>query len=258
MEPIYDEKVKRIIEMLRFKTRDEVAAELKYKSWKSLDMYMRRKNFAFDSQQGQYFPRQNRVQKPDPKSYAPTKVVSIITAFEVEGSDPRMVARQEGFADHREMAEYMKTKGYEWNIHKNNYVKTVGRIDMPVEETVSQLTPEPPALQPLPVPTDQPTSGDVPEGLGEYLSFLRYLYENRDELYQLLTGTRDDGIIPRYAIPGQVKTKAIYMSDMVAKLAVEFCKEKNLSQREVMEGALLEYLMKYGFKREVDSLLNNL
>ena len=48
------------------------------------------------------------------------------------------------------------------------------------------------------------------------------------------------------------------MSDMVAKLAVEFCKEKNLSQREVIEGALLEYLTKYGFKREVDGLLNNL
>ena len=95
MEPIYDEKVKRIIEMLKFKTRDEVAAELKYKSWKSLDMYMRRKNFTFDSQQGQYFPRKNRVQKPDPKSYAPTKVASIITAFEAEGIDPRMVARQE-------------------------------------------------------------------------------------------------------------------------------------------------------------------
>ncbi len=256
MEPIYDEKVKRIIEMLKFKTRDEVAAELQYKSWKSLDMYMRRKNFAFDSQQGQYFPRQNRVQKPDPKSYAPTKVASIITAFEVEGIDPRMVARQEGFQDHREMAEYMKTKGYEWNIHKNNYVKTVGRIDVP--EPVEEEMLEPPAPQPLPAPTVQATNGESPQGLGEYLPFLRYLYENRDGLYQLLTGTRDDGIIPRYAIPGQVKTKAIYMSDMVARLAVEFCKEKNLSQREVMEGALLEYLMKYGFKREVEGLLNNL
>ncbi len=257
MEPIYDEKVKRIIEMLRFKTRDEVAAELKYKSWKSLDMYMRRKNFAFDSQQGQYFPRQNRVQKPDPKSYAPTKVVSIITAFEVEGSDPRMVARQEGFADHREMAEYMKTKGYEWNIHKNNYVKTVGRIDMPVEETVSQLTPELPTLQSPPAPTAQPTSGDVPEGLEEYLPFLRYLYENRDELYQLLTGTRDDGIIPRYALPGEVRTKSIYMSEVIAKLAGEFSKEKKVALKEVMEGALVEYLMKYGFKREVEALLRN-
>ena len=149
------------------------------------------------------------------------------------------------------MAEYMKTKGYEWNVHKNNYVKAVGRID--VLEPVSQSMPEP-----IPGPINQAASGELSEGTEEYLPFLRYLYENRDELYQLLTGTRDDGIIPRYAIPGQVKTKAIYMSDMVAKLAVEFCKEKNLSQREVMEGALLEYLMKYGFKREVDGLLNNL
>jgi hypothetical protein len=254
MEPIYDEKVKRIIEMLKFKTRDEVAAELKYKSWKSLDMYMRRKNFTFDSQQGQYFPRKNRVQKPDPKSYAPTKVASIITAFEAEGIDPRMVARQEGFTDHREMAEYMKTKGYEWNIHKNNYVKTVGRVDVPV--SVSQPETEP-INPPVPAPVIQPTSGEIPEGLEEYLPFLRYLYENRDELYQLLTGTRDDGIIPRYALPGEVRTKAIYMSEVIAKLAGEFSKEKKVALKEVMEGALVEYLMKYGFKREVETLLRN-
>jgi hypothetical protein len=246
MEPIYDAKVNKIIEMLKFKTRDEVAAELKYKSWKSLDMYMRRKNFAFDSQQGQYFPRKNRIEKPDPKSYAPTKVASIITAFEVEGIDPRMVARQEGFQDHREMAEYMKTKGYEWNVHKDNYVKTVGRIDVP--EPVSQSMPE---------PINQAASGESPEGFEEYLPFLRFLYEKRDDIYQLLSGTRDDGIIPRYAVPGEVRTKAIYMSDVIAKLAGEFSKEKKVALREVMEGALVEYLMKYGFKREVETLLRN-
>jgi hypothetical protein len=242
MEPIYDAKVNKIIEMLKFKTRDEVAAELKYKSWKSLDMYMRRKNFAFDSQQGQYFPRKNRIEKPDPKSYAPTKVASIITAFEVEGADPRLVARQEGFQDHREMAEYMKTKGYEWNIHKNNYVKVVGRTE---DENGDAA--------PLPEPINQ----SAPEGIGEYLPFLRFLYEKRDDLYQLLSGTREDGKIPRYAVPGMVKTKAIYMSDTIAKLAGEFSKEKNITQREVMEAALVEYLMKYGFKREVETLLRN-
>ena len=39
--------------------------------------------------------------------------------------DPKVIARQEGFKDHREMAEYMKIKGYEWNVYKNNYVKIV-------------------------------------------------------------------------------------------------------------------------------------
>ena len=101
------------------------------------------------------------------------------------------------------------------------------------------------------------SSWDQPEELQEYLPFLRYLYENRDELYQLLTGTRDDGIIPRYALPGEVRTKAIYMSEVIAKLAGEFSKEKKVALKEVMEGVLVEYLMKYGFKREVETLLRN-
>ena len=47
------------------------------------------------------------------------------------------------------------------------------------------------------------------------------------------------------------------MSDMIARLAAEFSREKNVTQREIMEAALIEYLQKYGFKREVDSLLKN-
>ncbi len=240
MEPIYDRKVNKIIEMLKFKTRDEVAAELNYKNYKSLDMYMRRKNFTYDSQQGQYFPMQTRVKELDPKSYAPTKVVSIIAAFEEEGVDPKVIAKQEGFNDHLEMAEYMRTKGYEWNVHKNNYAKTVGRIE---------AEPPTPPLRLV---------GKPPEGIEEYLPFIRFLYEKRDDVYQLLSGTREDGKIPRYAVPGMVKTKAIYMSDTIAKLAGEFSKEKNIAQREVVEGALVEYLMKYGYKREVEALLKNL
>lgn len=64
-------------------------------------------------------------------------------------------------------------------------------------------------------------------------------------------------IYPRYAVPGEVRTKAIYMSDVIAKLAGEFSREKKVALREVMEGALVEYLMKYGFKREVEMLLRN-
>jgi hypothetical protein len=47
------------------------------------------------------------------------------------------------------------------------------------------------------------------------------------------------------------------MSDMIARLAEEFSKEKNVTQREIMEAALIEFLQKYGFKREINSLLKN-
>jgi hypothetical protein len=41
------------------------------------------------------------------------------------------------------------------------------------------------------------------------------------------------------------------------KLPGEFSREKKVALKEVMEGALVEYLMKYGFKREVEALLRN-
>jgi len=73
-----------------------------------------------------------------------------------------------------------------------------------------------------------------------------------------LAGTQENGKIPRYALPGLVRTKAIYMSDMVSKLTAEFSREKNVTQREIVEAALVEYLQKYGFKKEIDTLLRNL
>ncbi len=239
MEAIYDAKARKIMELLKFKTRDEAAEELGYKTYKSLDMYMRRKNFRFDAEENQYVPQVNTTHKldRDPKSYAPTKVVSIITAFEEANPDPRLIGKQEGFKDHKEMAEYMTTKGYEWNAYKNNYVKAIGKVEEDPIETVSTQS--------------------LPSDIDEYIPFIRFLYEKRDDIYSLLSGTKEDGTIPRYVVPGLVRTKAIYMSDMVSKLTSEFSKEKNISQREVVEGALIEYLQKYGFKREIETLLKN-
>ena len=240
-QPIYNAKVKMILDMMRYKTRDEVAEELSYKNWKSLDMYMRRKNFSYDSRAKEYKPVSTRVDKlsQDPKSYAPSRVASVINAFDEEGTDPQLVAKQAGFKDYKEMAEYMKKKGYEWNAHHNNYLKVVGKEEEPLEAV------------------RQAEDKELPDDVKEYLPFLRFLYEKRDDIYQLLTGVKEDGKIPRYALPGMVRTKAIYMSDTVAKLAAEFSREKNITQREVMEAALVEYLQKYGFKQEIEALLKN-
>lgn len=247
-QAIYSARAKKIIEMLKFKTRDEVSTELGYKNYKSLDMYMRRKNFRYDSDRAQYVPVLNRINAAeklnfDPKSYAPIKVVNIITAFDDVNADPLIISQNEGFKNHKEMAEYMNNKGYEWNAYRNNYVKIVGKVDEQklAEEAISERV----------TPSSQKAHID------EYVPFIRFLYEKRDDIYELISGTKEDGTIPRYVVPGLVRTKAIYMSDMVAKLTAEFSKEKNVTQREIMEGALIEYLQKYGFKREIETLLKN-
>lgn len=249
-EPKYNAKVHKIIDLLKFKNRDEVARELNYKSYKSLDMYMRRRNFHFDPKQQQYIPAK-LVSKPPERSvsvtYAPKRAETIMAAFEEADADPRTIAQNAGFDSHKDMADYMKSKGFEWSIHKNNYVQSVGYIEPLHEEPEEESSAE---------PGQQPDlKGASTEGIEEYVPFLRFLYEKRDEVYNLLTGVREDGKLPRYAVPGLVRTKAIYMSDLIAKLTAEFSEEKNITQREIVEAALIEYLQKYGFKQEVESLL---
>ncbi|MGB4018845.1 MAG: hypothetical protein WBK78_05030 [Syntrophomonadaceae bacterium] len=242
-EPIYSARARKTIELLKFKSREEVAKEFDYKNWKSLDTYMRRKNFVYDSRQGQYIPAENRFNRDKQafRNAAPNKVLKIIKAFDVENPDPKDIAEREGFADHREMAEFMKAKGYEWNVYKNNYVKITGFVEEPEPlETVNRGEGERGA-----------------EAIGEFMPFIRFLYDRREKVYQLLDGVREDGKIPRYAIPGLAKTKAIYMSDKVADVMGEFSREKNVTQREIVETALVEYLQKYGFKQEIEALLQN-
>jgi hypothetical protein len=38
--------------------------------------------------------------------------------------------------------------------------------------------------------------------IDEFLPFIRFLYDRREKVYQLLDGVKEDGKIPRYAIPG--------------------------------------------------------
>ena len=87
-----------------------------------------------------------------------------------------------------------------------------------------------------------------------YLPLLQMLSENKDRLLDLLM-PNSEGNIPKYAVPGIPKTKSIYMSDLLARLVTEFSESKNLSQREVVETALIEYLKRYGYQMEVEKLL---
>ncbi|WP_198430812.1 hypothetical protein, partial [Rhodococcus rhodochrous] len=65
-KPIYDERANAILRgLVEGKTRDELAKELGYKNYKTLDIYMRRKNFKWDRDKQNYVPAYSRVDKQD-------------------------------------------------------------------------------------------------------------------------------------------------------------------------------------------------
>ena len=98
-------------------------------------------------------------------------------------------------------------------------------------------------------------SGGELDQLLRYLPLLKMLGDNKDKLLDLIV-VDSKGIIPKYAVPGTPKTKSVYMSDLLSRLMAEFCTSKNLSQRDVVEGSIIDYLKRHGYKQEVDKLLS--
>ncbi|PTX16485.1 hypothetical protein SAMN04488598_12421 [Halanaerobium congolense] len=100
---------------------------------------------------------------------------------------------------------------------------------------------------------------NVAEKLAKFTPVMEFLEENMDSLRELLAASEDgedsEGEIPHFAVPGTTKTKSVYMADRLAELVTEFSKVRNVTQRDIFEAAVIEYLRKYGYRDAVDSLL---
>ena len=119
--PKYNEKVEYILEELgNGRSREDLAAEYDYSNYKSLDIYLRRRGFRYDSEKENYVPDLPEEEVVVPEN-ANSKVTLIITMFTKEDADPKVIAESAGFEDHREMANYMQRQGYSWSTTQKNY-----------------------------------------------------------------------------------------------------------------------------------------
>jgi hypothetical protein len=123
-----DDKVQRILHHLEEGlSREEVAAKFQYTSYRSMDIFMSRKNYKWNKQKGNYALTSSASSPPNmDASSQPDRVRRIITALERGGANLRDAAQKMGFSSHLEMASYMKSKGYGWSEDSNNYVSVAG------------------------------------------------------------------------------------------------------------------------------------
>lgn len=243
--PVLDEKVEAILKGLADgKTREQLAEEFGNSNWKSVDMYMRRRDYTWDGRKQTYV---QNVELDIPQLKDTSKAGKVIYFLQQEGNDPKDVAIRLGFKNHREMAEYMKTKGYEWDVESNNYRKQIGWIE---ESKMSAATNSIPLVPPV------PSNNTIPSDLQYYLPLLQLLDEHKEKLVELLHPVENTQI-PRYLVPGIARTKTIQMMNTLHDLIADYCNEYNIQQRVLFEVALIEFFQKYGFKREVEMLLSN-
>lgn len=244
MQAMYDEKVLQILALFQEGlSREEVAEHFRYASYRSLHEYMRRKNFRWDKGRRTYVEANATQQGRAEEVFYPTeKVRNIVRAFEREEASPKSIAEQLGFEDHLEMAQYMTSKGFEWSSEAENYVSvsaTASETDGGVEDEVR-------------------VHSDLRGTSTEYLPLLQWLYENKATLEKMIEISSETDVteqIPRYILQGQLVTKSVHMVNTLDQMVRDFSKEKNISQREVFEVALIDFFRKYGYRREIETFL---
>ena len=234
-KPVFDRQVDEILGLLEEgMDREEIAEKLGYKNPMSLDNYMRRRNFSWDSRQKMFVPAAERYMAKGRDNILPlhgtSKATLIISHFAQDGADAKEIAKQVGFQTHTELAAYMKAKGYEWDSAERNYVKT----DKP--EVVQQ------------------TSNIAEPGMDEMLKNIMPLLKRLQSAECQPAASESKGI-PRYQVKGMYGTKAMRMANVLDELSRRYSTERNISQREMFEVALIEFFMKYGYKDEVDEFL---
>lgn len=263
-EPIYDDKVKNVIRLLtEGVNREEIAKQMGYSNYKSLDMYVRRRNFHWDSNNQNYVPNYNRFAGTtlEDTIASTSKVAQVIALFSKEGADPKVIAKRLGFSDHREMASYMSGKGYQWSVEKKNYTKSLGIVEESAVASETDLQADARLEKSNDsiieiAPNAKNTSGKEIE-LQQFVPLLIMLQKNKDKLLDLIMPQADSGTIPRYALPGVFVTKSVHMVSPLDMMVRDFSREKNVSQRDIFAAALLEFFRKYGYEREVEQLLNS-
>jgi hypothetical protein len=260
-KPIYDERANAILRgLVEGKTRDELAKELGYKNYKTLDIYMRRKNFKWDRDKQNYVPAYSRVDKQDMDLalLRSSKVATVISLFQKEGADAKTIAKRLGFADHRELANYMRAKGYRWSSEQGNYTRVYGQLQEEAEgrpEAVEELQDSHGGDEAVNTSTAPRLSRADTVQLERYLPLLEMLERNKDRLIDLIVPGAESGKVPRYAVPGIFVTKSVHMTNTLDSLVREYSKEKNISQRDIFAVALIEFFRRYGYEREIETLL---
>lgn len=224
-------------------SRESLAARLGYQSVKSLDSFLRRRDYIWDRHQQKYIP------KPIPTSDSeeiplrpPDRVMRILTLWGAPNAEARAVAKQAGFADHREMARYMAAHGYVWSTKANTYAKM----------TESATTDD---HHDLLIDADA-NIDDTKELLAadHNEAFLQWLASRKDALQSLLSLPEDPPFLPRYLVPGVLVTKSVHISHLLAQLARDYSQEKRVSQREIFEVALIEFFKRHGYHDKVKQL----
>ena len=233
-----DERVKEVLKLIKNgSSRKDISKEYGYSSYRSLDQYMRRRGFHWSSEREIYEPKDSN-KKDYTKDVSDSKILRILSKFDTKYPDPKKIAKDMNFDNYDALTQYMKDKNYRWDSQKRNYVKCTSSNQSNSD-----------------VDVDGDEDVDIDIGKKDINVFIKYLYSNRSILKRVIDTNVKGGDLPNYLITGDTSTKTIYMSTVLSDLLKGYSDEKNISQKEIVEIALVEFFKDYGYENEIEYVL---
>lgn len=233
MSQQHNEKTLEILAFLEEgQSREEIADYYGNANWKSVDMYMRRKGFSWDSENQTYVEKlkSDTPSATEESIQVHTKAAQIVRMLDVKHPDPRSVANKQGFETVDEMGIYMKSQGYKWCNDEMNY-----QYDEDVHEKNSAALTSTPSVDGLTV---------------EHLALLDLLVKHQEHFFEWIA-YQEGGQVPYYKFRGTPTQKTLTMTSSSVALLNDFSDEFSIPQKVIVEAALVEYFRKYGYGEQV-------
>jgi hypothetical protein len=217
------------------KTRPDIAKALGFSDVTGLYHFASRHKLVWNADKKNYDATGNDgnpIEAVKPPINVPTgKAANIISMFE-RGMDGREIAKKLRFTSYKDMADFMKSKGYIWDEGKQNYFLQPQEVEN-IKETS-------PAIKIL-------SEQNCCNSFDKYSGLLKMLEENKEQLFEILHGDKSNSSLPRYIIAGVTITKTIGMNNSVDRIVKDFCNEMNLTQKDFFEIAAIELLKRNGY-----------
>lgn len=228
-----DEKISLAQELLsNGKDKYQVAREVGYKDASGLDKYAKRLGYVWNRNIKNY-----ELKDDTELVVCPSKKVAKILSMIKIGSSIESIVKYFRMENSQALADYMRKKGYEWTSEKGTYIRRNMILYSEDEE--------------------REQNDDIYKSSeDEDIDIMKLLESNKGKLIELLA-FKPKNTIPRYLLKGMPVTKGFFISVEIDRLIKDFSREKNISQKDIIQTVLIEFFNKYGFSNEVDMLLKS-
>ena len=97
---------------------------------------------------------------------------------------------------------------------------------------------------------------NVKKSLDEYIPVLDLLI-NKQQRLEVILSLRETDKPLMYSVKGKKSTKTVFISEMLQEVIKDYCAEMQVKQGDIIEVAIIDFLVNHGYEDNVKAILNN-